>query len=767
MVECREGDTRCRLIRVDIPAALALFVLVLVLFLPSLGYGFLNWDDHEYIHRNPWLLNTSLWHLSGIFQHFYFSNYHPLTLLSYKVDFALFGYDAWGYRLHNVILHGLCSVVFFAILRSFSMGTLLSLFLAGFFALHPLRLESVVWISERKDVLCALFYLLSFYFWRLSVLGEERGRNRWLVALSLCAAALAFLSKAMAVTLPVVILLHDIALARKHVKGRIPVHAVLFLAAFLFGWLNMEAQGGAIKEAPGLPERLNLAAWAPLHYTSTTLFPVGLSPLYPYAERPSANPSYAASGWLFSIGALALVVHFWRRRPVLAFGLLASAVVLAPVSGIIPFGAAYAADRYSYLPTVFVLIGVGHLLEAFFRRIPPPAARALLPIGVPIVSVYAGIALWIMPMWENSETLWRRVLDVYPSDGKAQYNLAHARETTTGREPAAAIELDWDPEAADRLAVFRAMREGRHEEAVEIAGRIPDPAEGAYWSLRAARDAGRWEWGAGAAEALASMDHVRAEYLAEAAASFLENGAPGRAVELLSSLDEPTFMGALVWARLARDAFLRNDAAAGLAHGRKALLLNPAEAVAVREMHRHYRATGNEARAARVLRRAARHPAASARVRVYALTHLGLAHESSGGDPSAFYQRAFAVPPPDGATRAERAAHFHYVATMAELAGEAGHAARLYREALTQDEEHPDALQGLAILYATSGRLERAEELLLRAREFHPLDTTIRENLRILRTEMRRAGLRPAEDQGAGDHQPPAEGSGQGAGNPP
>lgn len=747
MAECPPNDLRCRLLRVDIPAAAALFAVVIALFLPSLNYDFLNWDDHQYIHRNPWLLNTSLWHLSGVFQHVYFSNYHPLTMLSYMVDFALFGYEPWGYRLHNVILHGLCTVLLFAILRGFGIGTLLSLFLAAFFGLHPLRLESVVWISERKDVLCAFFYLAAFLLWRLATTGDgERRRERWLLAFSVIAALLALLSKAMAVTLPAVLLLHDAFLAPGRMRRRIPVYTALLLLAVLFAAVNMRAQEGAIQESPPLGERLNLAVWAPLHYTSTTIFPVGLSPLYPYAERPSRMPPYAASGWLFSLGALAIVIHFRRRMPLLSYGLLASAVVLVPVSGIVPFGAAYAADRYSYLPTIFLLFGVGHVLERFFTRIPPPAARALLPIGVPIVSVYAGISLWIMPMWEHSEALWRRVLDLYPSDSKAQYNLVHAQAALDRREGAAMVDPGWEEGVADRLDVYRAMGDGRHEEAREKAGRIPDPAESAYWTLRAARDAGRWEWGLTAAEALATMTAVPAEYTAEAAASFLENGDRDRAVALLESLSQPTFMGAQVWGRLARRAFEQGDVENGVAMGRRALLLNPAEAVAVNELYNHYQRTGNQAEALRILRRAARHPAATSRVRVYALTHLGMAHARAGNDPSAFYQRAFAVRPRLGAPRAERVAHFVYSATLAEVAGETGHAVRLYGEALRLDQDHLDALEGLAILYATTGRMEMAEELLLQAVEAHPGADAPRLNLRILMEQMVRAGLRSPEE---------------------
>jgi hypothetical protein len=337
---------------------LLLFLAAVAIFLPSLHYEMLNWDDEYYVLSNPWLLNFSWGNITGLFTHSYFSNYHPLTMISYMVDFQLWGYEPAGYRAVNLVLHGATVVIGYLLLRALGGARWLSFFLMLFFAVHPLRLESVVWISERKDVLAGLFYTLALLFWVKGSRTTESHHSRAWITAAVVAVVLSLFSKAMAVSFPFVVFLHDMLLHRDRVKPRVPVYLLLVALSVLFMWANMQAQTEARADWVPLSWRIKVAAFAPVHYGWKTLLPVGLSPLYPFELRPTQHWWAVVLAVVVNLIALAAVILCWKRRPLVAWGLLSAAIVLGPVSGIITFGAAWAADRYSYLPTLVLLAGL-------------------------------------------------------------------------------------------------------------------------------------------------------------------------------------------------------------------------------------------------------------------------------------------------------------------------------------------------------------------------------------------------------------------------
>ncbi|MCC6546980.1 tetratricopeptide repeat protein [Candidatus Sumerlaeota bacterium] len=391
-------------------------------FLHTLNFQFLNWDDDRYVLRNPFLGSVTWGKLQGVLTSSYYFNYHPITMLSYMVNFAVSGMHPAGYRAVNILLHACACMGVFMLLVRMEITRTASLFLALLFAVHPLRLESVVWISERKDVLCGALYVWALVCWVAS--------GKKFPALSVLLFVLALGAKAMAISFPLVVLWHDLLLRRTQMRERIPAYALLLGLSVLFAWLNMSAQEHAISAQLSMLERLKLATFAPTHYAMTTFWPLRISPLYPVEFRPSAHSLGLIGGLLTCIGGLAAVVRYWKRNPLVSFGLLAAATALAPVSGLIAVGSAFAADRYSYIPTIPLLLALGPFaMRASSQRI----GRIILGV---IVLGYFTSTIALSRTWSDSVALWERVLKVYPESIEGRRNLADAWSIRAVSSPA-------------------------------------------------------------------------------------------------------------------------------------------------------------------------------------------------------------------------------------------------------------------------------------------------------------------------------------------
>ncbi|MBI1290812.1 tetratricopeptide repeat protein [bacterium] len=420
-------------------AVLILVLLAVIPFLPTVPFGFLaNWDDDRYVLQNPWLGAPSLERILGVFVRPYYFNYHPLTILSYQLEHLFWGAWAPGYRTVNLVLHAVFCLLLFGLLRRMGSSVLAALAGAALFATHPMRVEAVVWISERKELLCGAFYLGAVLLW----IHPETPNLPRRKMLTFAAVAGAFLSKPMAVSLPVALLLYDVLLRPGALRRNVPFHALSMVLVILFSWLNMGAQTGAINPHLPLVERFWLAVYAPWHYLATTLVPVGLSPLYPIELRPTGLPiiRLVAALCVTAIGALAL--YNWRRSPRVTWGLLAAGVALVPVSGIVGFGSAWAADRYSYIPTALALVALVPAVEslASTRRLTGWALRAVVGI---VVALQSALTVSYGRHWEDATALWSRALDRYPESSKARQFLADALSIEAGstRDPGVAARL--------------------------------------------------------------------------------------------------------------------------------------------------------------------------------------------------------------------------------------------------------------------------------------------------------------------------------------
>jgi tetratricopeptide (TPR) repeat protein len=420
----------------------ALAALAFALYAPALRFGFVNWDDVDYVTGNPYLGRFDLAYLQWSFTTWWHLNWHPLTWVSYGIDHAIWGKNAFGFHLTNVVLHAVDTFLVFTLATRLFARSALShgarlagaVAVAALFAAHPLHVESVAWVSERKDVLYGAFTLLALLAY-LRYAEAEPGARGIAYATTLALFALSALAKAMAVTLPAVLLILDAwPLGRlRDPRDRLRVAVVEKIPFFAISlgviWLTVAAQraGGALKvDQLSLVERLFVAERALGFYLAKLVAPVRLVPLYPLesAITPLRWDYLLAAVAIVAISAAAIALR--RRAPALAAGWAFYIVTLLPVLGIVQIGEQAAADRYAYLPILGPLAVLGAAVAiAWDRR---PALRTALAVAGLLVTLALGArTVAQIGVWRDSITLWEYVLAAYPGSPVAHYNLGYAR----------------------------------------------------------------------------------------------------------------------------------------------------------------------------------------------------------------------------------------------------------------------------------------------------------------------------------------------------
>jgi len=417
-------------------AAAVLAAAIAVSFAPLFRAGITNWDDEIYLRAAsaplPALVTAPV-----------MGNYHPLTMLSLALDQRFFGTRAAELHAMNVLLHALASLCVLLLLIELCSGRLqpagsrgdrlkpaATLALAGalFFAIHPLRVESVGWIAERKDVLCELFFAAALLAYVRHI---RRGAHfGWVCALFV----LALLAKATAVVFPLATLLIDF-LERRRPRGS--QTAALFAVSAIAGAGAILAQRGpgALATVPGFAfsplERALLACRALVMYIARELVPVNLSAFYGYPKSTSMGDVACAAAVVALIIALAAAAH--RRRP-LFFGLAFFLVAVAPTLPLLSIGRTMAADRYTLLPS----IGLGYLVALGVAALRRNAAVAAIVAGGIVLS----FATWQRcEVWRDSLSLWTSVID-YDDRVPLAYNSRAIARIAAGDANGARLDLD-------------------------------------------------------------------------------------------------------------------------------------------------------------------------------------------------------------------------------------------------------------------------------------------------------------------------------------
>lgn len=411
--------------------ALLVGAVPLLLYLRTVGFGFIDsWDDASYVLENPLITALTWSNLQAIFAAPHLGHYSPLQLLSYALEFPLWGRDAGGYHAVNALLHSANAVLLFALVLRLTRDRAVAALVALLFAVHPLNVENVAWIAERKTLLSALFSFACLYAyldWR-----GRGGRARY--ALFLALGLLAILSKATAVALPALLWAYEWALGERPRRWLAPLP--LLAVALWATWMTLAGHvaGDAIEAGALAPDVLfgtvyptSVVLW--WRYIGLLLWPAGLSGFY----EATLHHSFLAPAVFFSLaGWLAVAwLALFRGGAQLRFWFLWFAICFAPVSNIIPINT-YMADRYMYLPAIgwFVALGLG--LRAahgwLVRRGLRQATPGVLAVCAVLVLGYAAAAWDRTEVWRDEVTFWEDTVRKSPSQYKPRLNLGTAYE---------------------------------------------------------------------------------------------------------------------------------------------------------------------------------------------------------------------------------------------------------------------------------------------------------------------------------------------------
>jgi len=420
--------------RTVIGLCLLLAGLTWVTFLPVLQHGFVNYDDDVYVYENSIITRgLTLDGAVAAFTKSHAGNWHPLTTLSHQADCEFWGLNAGAHHRTNLLLHLATVVLLFLALRGLTGAKWPSVAVAALFAVHPLRVESVAWVAERKDVLSGLFFVLTLWAYA----GYARAPKSLLrYALVAGCFALGLMCKPMLVSLPFVLLLLDYwplrrcassaggpsAVTRRLVLEKVPL-VVLSIAVCVVTFL-VQASARQTTELLPLAMRASNAVVSYATYLAQTFWPVSLAVFYPYPTAGAAATRMIPA--LLVLITVSAAVIFWRKqRPYLLVGWLWFLGMLVPVIGLVQVGMQAHADRYTYLPQiglgVAVVWSVAELSAGWRLR-----GAALWPLTVAVVLALAAGARQQARYWRDSAALWEHTLAVTAPNAVAESNLANA-----------------------------------------------------------------------------------------------------------------------------------------------------------------------------------------------------------------------------------------------------------------------------------------------------------------------------------------------------
>ncbi len=414
-------------------------LLIGIVFGQTLSYDFVNYDDKTYIYGNP-LVSSGL-SLHGLLRAFVdtqTNNWHPLTLVSHMIDCQLYDLKPGGHHFTNVFLHTIAAVLLFLWLRNIagkgqSGSDWSSAFVTALFAIHPLRVESVAWIAERKDVLSAVFFFLTLGAYVRYARARALGRYLTMSILFACG----LMSKPMLVTTPVVLLLLDYwplnrgqrteargqkfnaEIWRKLIVEKLPLFGLSAASSIVAFALQVQSTE-SVGQLP-FGWRLQNALVTYVTYIWQMFWPANLAVFYPHPDDHLALWQVALSA-LFLIAITWVVFALRRNRPYLLVGWLWYLIMLLPVIGIVEVGLQGHADRYTYLPHVGLYIALTWLTADVARSL-RFRKEILASVGIGIVIVLSACAWKQTTYWRNSETLWPRALAVTTDNDVALTNL--------------------------------------------------------------------------------------------------------------------------------------------------------------------------------------------------------------------------------------------------------------------------------------------------------------------------------------------------------
>ena len=410
--------------RIPFPLLIALAVTIIA-FIPSLFNDFVTWDDDVNILKNPNLQVFDWRSIKGIFTDTVIGNYNPLAILSLAIEKAIFGLNATVIHIDNLLLHLVCVCFTYKIGIKLHLSPIAAGLIALLFGIHPMRVESVAWVTERKDVLYGAFYFAAIYTYLLYTQSDKKQKGYFWATIGLF--ALALLSKIQAVSLPLSLLTIDYFLKRKLNFKLILEKAPYFLMSLAIGILGILflSTEGSLEQVTdySLWERLLVGGYTYLVYLAKFIFPYKMSPLYPY-------PSVI--GWHFYVGTALLLplfaglfYAFKQQKSALLFGFAFFTFNILFMLQILGAGQAFLADRFTYVPYFGLFFIIGFYYQEFIQQ--KPKIKRGLTIGLGTYLLVFAVMTWQQnKIWKNGETLWTHVLKYYnkidtPYSNRAQY----------------------------------------------------------------------------------------------------------------------------------------------------------------------------------------------------------------------------------------------------------------------------------------------------------------------------------------------------------
>ena len=399
-----------------------IIILTFIAFSPSLKNGFTNWDDNVYLGENALIKSISGDNIKKMFdtKNSVSNNYHPITILSLAIDYKLSGYNAKTFHITNLLFHLLnTALVFWFIFLLSGNKIIVATIVALFFGIHPMHVESVAWISERKDVLYTFFFMAALicYYKYIQVMGKMKVLQYSFIFLLFL---LSILSKAMAVVLPMVLLLVDYYSGRKFDKYVILEKLPFFVLSIVFGILASHIQSGAIAKFEIFTwiQRIAFASYGMINYIYDLFLPVNLSCFYPYPTLVEGHlPILFYFAPIIVLGLFVLVFLSTKKNKILAFGFLFFCITIALVLQFISVGQVIMADRYSYIPYIGLLFPIAMSYD-WLQQQTGKRNDLYKKLFMIIIIVCASLSLSFTyercKVWKNSDALWTDAIQKYP-----------------------------------------------------------------------------------------------------------------------------------------------------------------------------------------------------------------------------------------------------------------------------------------------------------------------------------------------------------------
>lgn len=419
-----------RLFKSKVISAVVAIVITFIAFYPTLNNGWVNWDDDAYVLQNNLLTTLDLGGIIAIFKEpNVVGNYHPLTVLSLAADHAISGKEAFTYHLHNLLLHVLNVLLVFLFIFKLFKNNQVAFIVAILFGIHPMHVESVAWISARKDVLYTAYLMLGLISYLVYSESEPTLKRRSWYLVSFILFSCSLLSKGVAMVFPAYLFLIDYLKHRKvsanYLLNKLPFIALSGVFVYI-SFYSQQLEGAFISEVALLViDRFAIASTSFLVYLFKAVIPTNLSPFHPFPFQDLADfPMHFYFSLLLFPSLIGFVWIAYRKKWKIAlFGVLFFTVTLIPLVQLIPLGRAMMAERYTYVAYLGIFVLLAFTMDHFIKNSKTNRVFAIGVFGV-IVILFSSISYSYAKNWKNGNTLWTKVIEQYPDDYFGYYTRA-------------------------------------------------------------------------------------------------------------------------------------------------------------------------------------------------------------------------------------------------------------------------------------------------------------------------------------------------------